>query len=133
MFSKNIKIKKTPQIAHVVGRRGHRLHGSTDYAWASASASSQMQPQPNTDERAAASGLLRRDGRRHFFYFYIFQNRFLQKYIFGFTIYRFIPLLPGRGAAGGRQGAYRTAGGGRLRPNIKAEVPPTCICSKQHP
>jgi len=34
-----------------------------------------------------------------FFYFYIFENRFLQKYIFGFTIYRFIPLPPGKGAA----------------------------------
>ena len=35
-----------------------------------------------------------------FFYFYIFQNRFLQKYIFSFIIYRFIPLPPGCGAAG---------------------------------
>ena len=35
-----------------------------------------------------------------FFYFYIFQNCFLHKYIFGFIIYRFIPLPPGRGAAG---------------------------------
>ena len=35
-----------------------------------------------------------------FFYFFIFQNRFLHKYIFGFIIYRFIPLPPGCGAAG---------------------------------
>ena len=35
-----------------------------------------------------------------FFYFYIFQNRFLQKYIFGFIIYSFVPLSPGCGAAG---------------------------------
>ena len=35
-----------------------------------------------------------------FFYFFIFQNYFLQKYIFGFLIYRFIPLPPGCGAAG---------------------------------
>ena len=33
-----------------------------------------------------------------FFYFYIFQNRFLQKYIFGFIIYSFVPLPPGCGA-----------------------------------
>ena len=35
------------------------------------------------------------------FYFYIFQKYFLLKYIFNFTIYSFIPLPPGRGAAGG--------------------------------
>ena len=34
---------------------------------------------------------------------------FLQKYIFGFTFYNFIPLPPRRG----RQGAYRPAEGGR--------------------
>ena len=41
------------------------------------------------------------DKLQAFFYFYIFQNSFLQKYIFSFIIYRFIPLPPGRGAAGG--------------------------------
>ena len=35
-----------------------------------------------------------------FFYFYIFQNCFLHKYIFSFIIYRFIPLPPGCGTAG---------------------------------
>ena len=35
-----------------------------------------------------------------FFYFYIFQNYFLQKYIFCFIIYNFAPLPPGCGAAG---------------------------------
>jgi len=35
------------------------------------------------------------------FYFFIFQKHFLHKYIFNFTIYSFIPLPPGRGAAGG--------------------------------
>ena len=79
----------------------------------------------------------------HFFYIYFFQNYFLQKYIFSFTMYRFIPLPPGRVVAGGLYvikiyvlsygGPYRPAGGGRLPPNIKAEVPLTCICSKQHP
>ena len=34
---------------------------------------------------------------RRLFYFYIFQKHFLQKYIFDFTIYSFIPLPPGRG------------------------------------
>ena len=38
----------------------------------------------------------------HFFLFYIFQNHFSHKYIFNFTIYKFVPLPPGRGAAGGR-------------------------------
>ena len=33
---------------------------------------------------------------RVFLYFYIFQKHFLQKYIFDFTIYSFIPLPPGR-------------------------------------
>ena len=32
-----------------------------------------------------------------FFYFYIFQNCFLQKYIFDFIIYRFIPYRPAAG------------------------------------
>ena len=54
-----------------------------------------------------------------FFYFYIFIKCFLHKYIFGFTIYSFIPLPPWGGAASS--------------PNIKGEVPHTCICSKQHP
>ena len=73
-----------------------------------------------------------------FFHLYIFQNYFLQKYIFGFTIYRFIPLPPGWGAAGGlppvcgaalpggrgsHGGPYRPARGGRLPPNIKDEPP----------
>ena len=72
-----------------------------------------------------------------FLYFYIFENRFLHKYIFDFTIYRFIPLLPRRGAAlpGGRGlyeikicvlshgGPYRPAGGGRL-PLYKSRGPP---------
>ena len=35
--------------------------------------------------------------KRRFFYFYIFKKCFFQKYIFGFTIYSFIPLPPGRG------------------------------------
>ena len=35
------------------------------------------------------------------FYFYIFGKHFLQKYIFNITIYSFVPLPPGRGAAGG--------------------------------
>ena len=43
-----------------------------------------------------------------FLYFYIFQNRFLQKYIFDFTIYKFVLLPAGRG----RQGAYRPLQGG---------------------
>ena len=41
------------------------------------------------------------------FYFYIFRKHFLQKYIFNFTIYSFIPLPPARGAAGSRQGLPR--------------------------
>ena len=53
--------------------------------------------QPSNAARTAA-------GARHppevFFYFYIFQNHFLHKYIFGFIIYRFIPLPPGCRAAG---------------------------------
>ena len=36
-----------------------------------------------------------------FFYFYIFLKQFLQKYIFGFTIYSFIPLPPPVCGAGG--------------------------------
>ena len=39
------------------------------------------------------------------FFYIFFKIVFLQKYIFGFTIYRFIPLPPGRG----RQGAGRPA------------------------
>ena len=35
-----------------------------------------------------------------FLYFYIFQNYFLQKYIFGFIIYSFVSLPSGCGAAG---------------------------------
>ena len=45
-----------------------------------------------------------------FFYFYIFQNCFLQKYIFGFIIYRFIPLSPGCGAADPLPPSYRAGG-----------------------
>ena len=69
-----------------------------------------------------------------FFHFYIFQNYFLQKYIFGFTIYRNVPLPPGRGGRGlyaikifvlSHGGPYRPAGGRQApTPNIKAEVPP---------
>jgi hypothetical protein len=63
---------------------------------------------------------------RRLFYFYIFQKYFLQKYIFDFTIYSFIPLPPGgrgrdiyvnknifylRGGLGGSQPPpYRAAG-----------------------
>ena len=65
---------------------------------------------------------------RRFLYFYIFQNHFLQKYIFGFTIYRFIPLPPGRGyvikiSVLSNGGPYRLAGGRQAPPNIKTEVP----------
>ena len=72
-----------------------------------------------------------------FFYFYIFQNRFLQIYIFGFTIYRFAPVPPGRGlyvikiCVLSHGVPYRPAGGRQAPPNIKAEPP--CICSKQYP
>ena len=70
---------------------------------------------------AAAYSGLREGAERHqigpgcadlesFFYFYIFQNRFLHKYIFGFIIYRFIPLPPGRGAAGGLPPPSRVVG-----------------------
>ena len=49
------------------------------------------------------------------FYFYIFRKYFLQKYIFNFTIYSFVPLPPARGAAGGlppgRGPAARQEGG----------------------
>jgi len=45
-----------------------------------------------------------------FFYFYIFQNHFLQKYIFGFIIYRFIPLPPGCVAAGPLPPSCRAVG-----------------------
>jgi len=38
---------------------------------------------------------------RRLFYFYIFRKHFLQKYIFNITFYSFVPLPPGRGAAGG--------------------------------
>ena len=48
---------------------------------------------------ARAGGSAARGVQAAFFYFYIFQNRFLQKYIFGFIIYRFKPLPPGYGAA----------------------------------
>jgi len=70
------------------------------------------------------------EGKRRFFHFYIFQNRFLQKYIFGFTIYRFVPLPPGRGAAAplpGGMGLYAikiSVLSQQTPPNIKAEVPP---------
>ena len=47
---------------------------------------------------------------RRFLYFYIFQNHFLQKYIFDFRIYRFITMPPGRGVAGGLPPVYRTDG-----------------------
>ena len=50
------------------------------------------------DEAKAGRG----PSRTSVFYFYIFQNRFLQKYIFGFIIYRFIPLPPDCGWPGGR-------------------------------
>ena len=49
-------------------------------------------------------------GRPPLFYFYIFQNRFLQNYIFGFIIYRFIPLSPGCGAADPLPPSYRAVG-----------------------
>ena len=39
-------------------------------------------------------------GEGGFFIFIFFKNIFLQKYIFSFTFYSFIPLPPGRGAAG---------------------------------
>ena len=69
------------------------------------------------------------------FYFYIFQKYFLQKYIFNFTIYSFIPIPPDRVAAGGgrdlyvnknnfylRGGSWREPAaslpGGRLSPQI---------------
>ena len=71
------------------------------------------------------------------FFLYIFQNRFLQKYIFGFTIYRFIPLLPGRGyvikiSVLSNGGPYRLAGGRQAPPNIKAEVPPIFAANNIH-
>ena len=54
-----------------------------------------------------------------FFYIY-FSKTFLQKYIFNFTIYSFIPLPPGRRAAGGRnlyvKKIYAEALGGSLPP-----------------
>ena len=65
-----------------------------------------------TERWAATSG-----GPR-LFYFYIFQKKFLQKYIFSFRFYSSIPISPGRG----RQVLvsdftvlypYRPAGGGR--------------------
>ena len=37
---------------------------------------------------------------KRFFIFIFFKNVFLQKYIFGFTFYSFVPLPSGRGAAG---------------------------------
>ena len=45
------------------------------------------------------------------FYFYIFRKHFLQKYIFNITIYSFVPLPPGRGAAGGLPPGRGAAGG----------------------
>ena len=39
--------------------------------------------------------------QRGFFIYIFFKNVFLQKYIFGFTFYSFIPLPPGSGASGG--------------------------------
>ena len=42
------------------------------------------------------------------FFIFAFFKKKLQKYIFGFRFYSYIPLPPGRG----RQGAYRPAGGG---------------------
>jgi len=74
---------------------------------------------------------------RRFLYFYIFQNRFLQKYIFGFTIYRFITLPPGRGyvikiSVLSNGGPYRLAGGRQAPPNIKNEVPPAFAANNIH-
>ena len=34
------------------------------------------------------------------FYFHIFRKHFLQKYIFNIIFYSYVPLPPGRGAAG---------------------------------
>ena len=59
---------------------------------------------------------LLRAGR--FFIFLFFQNCFLQKYIFGFIIYMFIPLPSGRGAAGGRP--LVCGAGGPLPPPCRA-------------
>ena len=44
------------------------------------------------------------------FYFYIFRKYFLQKYIFNITFYSFVPLPPGRGAAGGLPPSSGAAG-----------------------
>ena len=61
-----------------------------------------------------------RGGQRHgagagqdlvrLFYFYIFRKYFLQKYILNITIYSFVPLPPGRGAAGGLPPSSGAAG-----------------------
>ena len=60
----------------------------------------------NTEEKGPTSTPAESSQIRRFL-FYIFPNRFLQKYIFDFTIYKFIPLPPGRGW----QGAYRPSAG----------------------
>ena len=52
----------------------------------------------------------RRNKKIAFFYFYIFENRFLQKYIFSFIIYSFILLPPGCGAARGLPPLCRAVG-----------------------
>jgi len=47
----------------------------------------------DTCSRVSWAGTLNND------VFFIFKNRFLQKYIFSFIIYNFVPLPPGCGAA----------------------------------
>ena len=47
---------------------------------------------------------------RAFFIFIFFENIFLQKYIFNITIYSFVPLPPGIGAAGGLPPGIGAAG-----------------------
>ena len=57
-------------------------------------------PTTSLAEQIASSSAQVLPSPKRFFYFYIFKKYFLQKYIFCFTIYSFIPLPPGRGAAG---------------------------------
>jgi len=60
-------------------------------------------PTTSLAEQIASSSAQVSPSPKRFFYFYTFKKYFLQKHIFGFTIYSFIPLPPDRG----RQGAGR--------------------------